>query len=641
MNSFYIKLLSIIIISCLGIVVYFNTFFCSFHFDDSSSIVDNFLITNIYNLQNIWNFWPCRFILYLSVALNYHFNGLNVFGYHLFNIVVHLGAAILVWWLTLLTLSTPAMKEEKIAHQANVISLFVGLVFIAHPIQTEAVTYIVQRAASMGTLFYLASLCLYVQSRLLQDKDSSWRLGRFYYICSLVTAIMAMFTKETAITLPLMILLYEFSFLKSRRALNWRHLVPFLLTIFIIPLTMLLTKSVNFQEMRRVTEVTPGISSMHYLLTQFRVMVTYIRLAFLPLNQNLDYDYPIFKNIFELPVLFSFLFLITILFWAKRLFLKFRLVSFSIFWFFLTLLPESSILPIKDVIYEHRLYLPLVGYSMFLVSSGYYLLGKNTLRVMVVVLTMIIFCYSVLTYQRNKVWKDEITLWDDVVSKSPNKARPHYNRGSVWAKQDDFSKAMSDYNKAIEINPGFAEAYNNRGDVYSREDNSPQALSDYNKAIEINPIIAKIYNNRGLIYYKLGNYTQALSDYSKAIEIDPKIAEVYNNRGNVYGSQGDLTQAMSDFNKAIEINPNYSKAYNNRGHVYLIESDFTQAVRDLTKAIELNPKDVEAYNNRAVSYYALGEYDKAWADVHKEEELGAVVKLHFINELKQASDKDR
>ena len=144
-------------------------------------------------------------------------------------------------------------------------------------------------------------------------------------------------------------------------------------------------------------------------------MVTYIRLVFLPLNQNLDYDYPIFKSIFALPVLSSCLFLIIVLFSAQRLFSKYRLVSFSIFWFFLTLLPESSVIPLADVIVEHRLYLPLAGYSMFLVSGVYYLLGKNSLKMMVIVLTMIIGCNSVLTYQRNKVWRDDLTLWNDVV----------------------------------------------------------------------------------------------------------------------------------------------------------------------------------------------------------------------------------
>src|SRR5208283_2829206 len=116
--------------------------------------------------QNIWNFLPRRFILYLSLALNYHFSALDVCGYHLFNLGVHLVTAILVWWLTLLTLSTPVMKKEKIAQHADTLALLAGLVFVAHPIQTEAVTYIVQRAAAMAGLFYLASLSLYVKSRL-------------------------------------------------------------------------------------------------------------------------------------------------------------------------------------------------------------------------------------------------------------------------------------------------------------------------------------------------------------------------------------------------------------------------------------------------------------------------------------------
>ena len=119
---------------------------------------------------------------------------------------------------------------------------------------------------------------------------------------------------------------------------------------------------------------------LHYFLTEFRVMFTYIRLAFLPINQNLDYDYPIYKNIFEFPVLSSILFLIAVLYCAKRLFPKYRLLSFSIIWFFVTLLPESGSYALGDVIVEHRLYLPLAGYSLFLVSSMCYLGGKNRIK---------------------------------------------------------------------------------------------------------------------------------------------------------------------------------------------------------------------------------------------------------------------
>ena len=202
-----------------------------------------------------------------------------------------------------------------------------------------------------------------------------------------------MFTKEITITLPLMVLLYEFSFLKTKKGFDWAYLFPFMLAIFIIPITMFFTvsgHSISSQEIEMSFRRSIEYFLKQYLSTQFRVVCTYIRLVFLPINQNLDYDYSISKSIFEWPAFLSFLFLMAILFFAQRLFLKYRLLSFSIFWFFLTLLPESSLFPIQDVIFEHRLYLPLVGYSIFLVSGVYYLLGKNAIKTMVIVLTMII-----------------------------------------------------------------------------------------------------------------------------------------------------------------------------------------------------------------------------------------------------------
>lgn len=133
MRSLYIKLGSIVLIFCLGLIVYSNTFFCSFHFDDYVYVVNNYAIRNFHNLITYWKFYPCRFITFLSILINYHFNQLNVFGYHLFNLAVHLAAAVFVWWLTLLTFCTPAMKEDRITRHAELIALFVGLVFVSHP----------------------------------------------------------------------------------------------------------------------------------------------------------------------------------------------------------------------------------------------------------------------------------------------------------------------------------------------------------------------------------------------------------------------------------------------------------------------------------------------------------------------------
>ena len=657
---------SVIIISCLGIILYSNTFFASFQFDDRHFIIENFSIRNIQNLQNIWNFCPCRFITYITFAFNYHFHQLNVLGYHIFNLVIHLGSAILVWWLTLLTLSTPAMKNKEITQHASIISLFTGLVFVAHPIQTQGVTYIVQRTASMATFFYLASLSFYVKSRLTQEKDPASRSSRFYYISSLVIAIIAMFTKEMTITLPLMICFCEFSFLKTERVFHWKHLVPFLFTLFIIPLTLLLTKSADLQEMQRML---PDISPARYLFTQFRVMVTYIRLVFLPLNQNLDYDYHISKSIFELPTLISLLFLIIIIFSAKRIFSKYKLVSFGIFWFFLTLLPESSPVPIKDVIFEHRLYLPLVGYSIFLVTSMYYIFGKKSFKVMVVALSIIVTCYSVLTYQRNKVWKDEFVLWDDTVGKSPHKARPYSSRGvayyykgnfaqaisdltksikinpnyaeaynnraGIYAGQGQFAQAISDCARAIKISPNYAETYNNRAGIYNGQGNFAQAISDCTKAIEINPNYAEAYNNRGSVYYRQGNFAQAISDYTKVIEMDTNNAEAYNTRGTVYYKQGNFAQAISDFSRAVEINTSYVEAYNNRAGAYGNQGSFLQAIADYSRAIEINPNCIEAYGSRGVVYYAIKEYDKAWKDVNKTKSLGYTPNPELMDLLKK------
>jgi protein O-mannosyl-transferase len=473
------KLLIIITLLLLGCVLYSNTFHSSFHFDDKSSIVDNFAIKNIRNLQNIWNYWPPRFITDFSFSINYHFNHFDVFGYHLVNILIHIISSILVFYFILLTFLTPKMKDEDISKHASLIAFFSASIFLTHPIQTQAVTYIVQRAASLATLFYLASLVFYIKSRLLKEK------GGACYIASLGMAVIAMFTKEITITLPLMVLLYEVYFFKTKKGVKLIKLMPFFITLLIIPLTMLICKSVNIMEMRVTTETITPIPPLQYLFTQFRVMVTYIRLLFLPINQNLDYDYAISKTLIHLPTLASLLFLTGILIIAKRISDRYKLISFSIFWFFLTLLPESSVIPIKDVIFEHRLYLPMVGYSLFLASGLYYLFKGKQLKLVAAILFMFVILYSMITYERNKVWRDQITLWDDVAHKSPNKERPYNNRGNAYQIKGDLDRAISDYNKAIKINPNYADAYNNRGNVYKIKGDLNQALSDHNKAIGI------------------------------------------------------------------------------------------------------------------------------------------------------------
>lgn len=529
---FYNKIVAVIILCCLGIIIYSNTFDCSFQFDDNMSIVENSIIRNLANLRVIWNYWPTRFITFLTFAFNYHYNELHVFGYHLFNLIVHIGSAILVFWLSNLTFSMPVVKKEIISENRFLFALFAALIFLSHPIQTQAVTYIYQRATSLAGFFYLLSLCLYVKSRLLEVSNDFVSKSRFFYVFALFIGIIATVTKEHTFTLPLAIILYEFCFLKSGKQIKWKNIIPFLIIASIIPFLLFFSKLATFADVQRFME--EPLTAGHYFLTQLRVMVTYIRLLFVPLNQNIDYDYPITKSLMELPCIASLLLLIFILLAAILISPRYRLVSFSIFWFFLTLLPESSVIPLKDVIFEHRLYLPMVGYSLFLVSAIYYLFGKNTIKRMVIILLMIVTCYSILTYTRNFVWRDEFTLWNDAIRKSPQKARPYNSRGIAYVNKGNFGQALADFNKAIRLNPNYAEAHNNRGIIYANEGNLRQSLSDLNKAVQLNPNFSVAYYNLALAHYYKKQYELAIKHCDKAIElgikIDPEFLKQLKNR---------------------------------------------------------------------------------------------------------------
>ena len=386
------SLLSIII---LGTIIYSNTFDASWHFDDNTAIVENYDIRDLKGTINIRNILSgtSRWIGFLTFAPNYHFGKLDVLGYHIVNISIHLISAILVYFLMLLSLKTPCLKDNKISNYAASLSLVSGLIFVAHPIQTQAVTYITQRFTSLATLFYLLSLVFFIKARLQKERGKSFfspsHLG--CYLVSLIAAFLAMRTKEITITLPAIILLYEICFFSpSPRTLSKKllYLTPLLLTFFIIPLlryrvTLFGVSGGVFMGIAEVgdvigdaTQETTAISRTDYLLTQFNVIVTYIRLLLFPVNQNLDYDYPISRTLFEFPTFFSFLLLISIVIFGVWMFKRSRLISFGIFWFFITLSVESSIIPIRDVIFEHRVYLPSVGFVIFLTVAIYQMMEQ-------------------------------------------------------------------------------------------------------------------------------------------------------------------------------------------------------------------------------------------------------------------------
>jgi tetratricopeptide (TPR) repeat protein len=289
---------------------------------------------------------------------------------------------------------------------------------------------------------------------------------------------------------------------------------------------------------------------------------------FLPINQNVDYDFPVSDNFFAIRTLLSFLLLLSLIILAVLLFKRYRIISFGIFWFFLTLSIESGFIPIKDVIYEHRTYLPSFGFFLILSSVIYVLLRNKYKYLAISVLVVIIGSNSCLTYERNKVWKDDLTLWSDVVSESPDKSRPVLNRGVAYGNLGQWDRSIADYSRAIEINPENAIAYSNRGIIYGNLGQWDKLIADCSRAIGIDPEYADAYYNRGLAYSNLGKWDKSIADYSKAIKIEPKFAKAWYNRGIDYGNLGQWDKAIADYSRTIGIDPNYSAAYINRDIAY-------------------------------------------------------------------------
>jgi hypothetical protein len=350
-----------------------------------------------------------------------------------------------VYLLVIISFKTPFLSGAPVSKYSKTIAALSALLFICHPVQTESVTYIYQRVTSLSTLFYLLSVVAYIKWRLLNlelestRKKSLFARPLFLYLASIIAAVSAMKTKEIAFTLPVMIALYEFTFFGGRIRRRLMYLFPLFLTMLIIPLTLLDIDKPAGELIGAVSETMRDHTSMSrgdYFFTQFSVVITYIRLIFLPVNQNLDYDYPIYHSFFDTTVLFSFSVLFLIFAFAIYLFHRskhtdksLRLISFGILWFFVALSVESSIIPIPHVIFEHRLYLSSVGVFIAIITLIF--IGVLRLKdrwrhadnAAAATIFVIVIILTGATYARNEVWKSGISLWQDVINKSPKKAR--------------------------------------------------------------------------------------------------------------------------------------------------------------------------------------------------------------------------
>jgi protein O-mannosyl-transferase len=618
----YAGLAGLATIILLGIIIYSNSFTSSFHFDDIQHIVNNKTIRDLSDIKAWWGFSPNRPVSIFTLVLNYRFAGLDVRYWHLVNLAIHLINACLVWWLTKIILSSNALKGSGIVTYKAEIAFFIALLFVSHPLATQPVNYIIQRMTTLVAMFYLLSVALYARARL-SEKGALYKT--FLFSGSLVSAVFAMLTKENAFTLPFAVLLFEFFFIRTKKLSvnfrDWRVILvtaAFLAVILIVPMNYSLS---IFKPIVPTGHPESVLTPMNYFLTQFKVIVKYIQLLFLPVDQNVDYDFPISTSFFQPGTVLSFLFLAAVILLAAYLYKKQRIISFGIFWFFLTLSIESSFIPLPDVIFEHRTYLPSFGFFLVIVPALYLLLRDKYKLVAMGILAILTISNSCLAYERNKVWKDDLSMWNDIVKKSPDKARAVTSRGLAYAELGQWEKAVADYTRALQIDPKAHYTLISRGLAYKNMGRFDDAMADYTSAIAINPADAITFCNRGVSYFMLGEREKAIADFSRAIELDPGLTDAYSNRGAAFLETGQWDGAIADITKAISLSPDHYQAYSNRGAVYDKLGRLDNAMADFSKAIALNPQFAKAYVNRGAIYGKLGQWDKALADYSRAIEI--------------------
>lgn len=561
----------VVVFLLVGVAIYSNTLHSPFVFDDGPSITRNPMIKhlgNFYLNSAGYEKYPTRFIGYLSFALNYAVGAFDPFGYHIVNLTVHILNSILVYYLVLLTFRTPFLKESSPEANVRSVSLISGLLFLVHPVQTEAVTFIVQRLTSLTTTFFLLSLLFYVESRIqfFGRSNNSGNKFLLYLACSLFFCLIAMKTKEISFTLPFVILIYDCFFFDGPRMRRAAFLLPFLLSLLVVPLSLIDVRAPVakvLSDIGTLTRVQTDISRSDYFLTQLHVIVTYIRLLILPIHQNLDYDYPIYRSLFDFRSLFCaglLLFLFGVALW---LYLRsrrpetasLRLISLGILWFFVTLSVESSLVPIEDVIFEHRIYLPSVGAFLSFAVVASLISGKWSSKAWTSVFVLIMVAFSGATYKRNMIWRDDLSLWSDNVKKSPRKGRPHYNLGNSYLLRGMTINSIQQFQKAIQLDSGYADAYLNLGVAYASVGEEEKAMTALQKAVELKPADSESHYNLGLLYANKGFGSLAIEEYNKAVSLNPGSVNTRNNLGITLAESGRIDEAIEQFRKGLQLNP--------------------------------------------------------------------------------------
>ena len=592
---------------CVTAVAYLNSFQGSWHFDDEKAILENPRIKHVENIPKLLTrYYLSRGVLQATFALNYHFGGTDVFGYHLVNLILHMSVVVLLYFV-LCDLTSVGTRSPFLRRYLPLAS---ALIFAVHPVNTETVTYIVSRSSLLASFFYILGFFLFI--RAVRSGRKPHTKVALLFGCGLAFLLGAG-TKAIIITLPAMCVAYLYYFVAEER-----NPLRFVLRYWwqFLGLASLAGAYFTYRHLHggiiaSIPDAT--VRSFHVnLLTEMNVIVRYylVRL-FLPVGLNIDPDFPICTSLLDPRSLLSAAALAGIVYTILRTFREDRLLSFGLTWFLIAISPTSSFIPLLDVAAEHRLYLPGLGFSVVIPYIIFKLTGTRP-GLAFGALGAVVLGFCIGTIKRNEVYESPLALWTDTVKKSPNKARPHNNLADSYEKLGRLDDALKEYKLIVEkIDPNYMRAYYGMGNVYLKKGKPEEAIRYYRKALKMHPKFALAYNNLGIAYDNLGRYDDAIAAYKKAIKFDPNFVKAYNNLAIVYAKKGMYKDALSALKRALELDPGYAIGYVNLGRLYTMTGDYGRAEEALRRALKLRPNFAYAYGLLGSVYLGKKEEGKA------------------------------
>jgi tetratricopeptide (TPR) repeat protein len=624
-------LFAFITLGIMIFMIYSNSFNCSWHFDDEHTITDN---PNIQMKDLSWDNIKKAFhsdqnhpdriyrpVSCLSFALNYYVGGLDVSGYHLVNISIHLITAAFLFLFIYHTLNLPLLRN-RYAQKAYFIALLSTVLWAINPVQSQAVTYIVQRMASMAGMLYIISMYLYLKARTCEENYKRV----ICYLTSILAFLLAFGSKENAVMIPFSMAVFEIFLIQERPWLNIRkHLKTYLIIIGLILLAGFFyvhLKGLNIFEYLSTGYQNRPFTLGQRLLTEPRIIIFYISLLLYPVSTrlNIAHDMDISTSLFTpLTTIISLLLITGIIVLALYKSKRYPVIAFSVCFFFLNHIVESSFLSL-ELIFEHRNYIP----SMFLflpiiIGFSAILDHYESKRSMRYILSAFIILYLTglghSTFIRNFTWKNEKALWIDAIEKSPHLARPYHNLGRYYQDHGYRAEALSEYQKALSglrihrTNLIFTTYYN-LGKLYADNKDYEKAEAYYLKALEINVAFLPIMNNLATLYDRKGEIQRAYEYLEKSFRLDPYDSVTNLNLGLYYLKKNLPEKAISHLETAKD--PEIS----NRQQVYLAiaykqKGLSGRAIIYFKEATEINPTDIMSYLHMAEIYLKGGSQVKA------------------------------